>query len=57
MVLEACVLSLDGTEYLRKRATAPAAKAQQMGRDLAQEMLEAGADKILRLVGREIGER
>jgi hydroxymethylbilane synthase len=57
LVVEACVLSLDGTEYLRKRATAPATKAEQLGRELAQEMLEAGADRILRLAGREIDGR
>jgi hydroxymethylbilane synthase len=57
LALEACVLSLDGTEYLRKRATGLATKAEHLGRELAREMLEAGADKILRLAGREIGGR
>jgi len=57
LVLEACVLSLDGADYIRKRATGPAASAESIGRRLAQEMLAAGADRLLRLAGRELGSR
>ncbi len=57
LMLDACVLSLDGTEYLRKRASGEPSQTAAIGRDLAREMLEAGADRILRLAGRELGGR
>jgi hydroxymethylbilane synthase len=57
LVLDACVLSLDGSDYLRKRGTGSPANAESLGRDLAGEMLAAGADRILRLAGRTLGGR
>jgi len=58
MKLDACVLSPDGTESLR-RATAThcqtSAEAQSLGRGLARELLDAGADRLLRLAGRSVG--
>jgi hydroxymethylbilane synthase len=57
LVLDACVLSLDGAEYLRQQARGELAQAAQIGRNLALEMLAAGADRILRLAGRAIGGR
>lgn len=55
LVLDACVLSLDGTDYLRKRTIGSPADAETIGRNLAEEMLAAGADRILRLAGRAPG--
>jgi len=55
LVLDACVLSPDGTEYIRRRATASLQKAEALGRELAEELLAAGADRILKLVGRQLG--
>jgi hydroxymethylbilane synthase len=57
LVLDSCVLSLDGSDYLRQRADGPAAKAEAVGRSLAELMLAAGAERILRLAGRELGRR
>ncbi|HEV2421131.1 MAG TPA: hydroxymethylbilane synthase [Candidatus Acidoferrales bacterium] len=58
MKLEACVLSPDGTESLRRAAATncqTSAQAQALGRGLARELLDAGADRLLRLTGRSAG--
>jgi len=55
LALEACVLSPDGTECIRKRASGPPQTAEAVGRELADELLTAGADRILKLLGRQIG--
>lgn len=58
MKLNACVLSPDGTESLRRTASADchtSAEAQALGRRLAHELLDAGADRLLRLTGRNVG--
>ncbi len=57
LVLEACILSADGADYIRKRAASPPRKAEELGRELAQAMLADGADRILRLAGRNVGRR
>jgi len=60
MKLDACVLSPDGAESLR-RTTATncqtSAEAQSLGRGLARELLDAGADRLLRWAGRSSGGR
>ncbi len=53
LVLDACVLSMDGVEYLRDRATGAPSEAERVGRGLGRKLLESGADRILRLVGRD----
>jgi hydroxymethylbilane synthase len=55
LVLDACVLSADGSEYLRRRATGEANDPEALGRSLAQDLLAAGAGRILRLAGRTVG--
>lgn len=55
MHLDAAVLSPDGAECIRMHAVGSADKAESLGRDLADKLLAAGADKILRLVGRDVG--
>ncbi len=55
MHLDAAVLSPDGAECIRMHAAGSADKAENLGRDLAYKLLAAGADKILRLVGRDVG--
>ena len=55
LLLEACVLSPDGKEHLRREQSGPPEDAQQIGRRLGQILLEAGADRILRLAGRSVG--
>lgn len=58
MKLEACVLSADGSESLRRTGTVDCktnADAQALGQRLARELLNAGADRLLRLTGRSVG--
>lgn len=59
MVMDAVVLSPDGTECVRRkgaRACASFTDAMAFGRDVAREMIEAGADRVLRLMGRSVGQ-
>ncbi|HWG57938.1 MAG TPA: hydroxymethylbilane synthase [Candidatus Acidoferrales bacterium] len=53
--LEACVLSPDGSESVRRETHGHAADAERIGAELGKLLIEAGADRILRLAGREIG--
>jgi hydroxymethylbilane synthase len=59
LVMEACVVSPDGSEYIRQSAELAGddalsrGAAQEMGRELGRRLLDAGADRILRLVGRD----
>ncbi len=53
--LDACVLSADGTEYLRRAAAGSPREAESLGKSLAQTLLAAGADRILKLAGRTFG--
>jgi len=55
LLLEACVLSPDGKEHLRREQSGPAEDPEKIGRRLGQILLEAGADRILRLAGRSVG--
>jgi hydroxymethylbilane synthase len=59
MILDACVLSADGTESIRRRGEkkcASASDAESLGRAVASELLAAGADRLLRLAGRSVGQ-
>jgi hydroxymethylbilane synthase len=59
MVLDARVLSEDGAECIRGRAEKAcnsAADAENLGRAVAAELLAAGADRLLRAVGRSVGQ-
>lgn len=53
--MEAGVFSLDGTESVRRTDCASARDAESLGIRLARTLIEAGADKILRLAGRSVG--
>ncbi len=55
MVLEACVVSVDGMEYYRERASSAPDRAIELGKEVAQRLLEAGAGRILEQVGRQRG--
>jgi hydroxymethylbilane synthase len=46
-VLEACVCSVDGVQYVRQRATAPPEQAAALGEHVARLLLESGAQSIL----------
>jgi hydroxymethylbilane synthase len=57
-VMDACVVAPDGSEYIRLSARATAEEMQdrrkplELGRELGRRLIEAGADRILRLLGR-----
>jgi hydroxymethylbilane synthase len=53
--LEASVFSADGKEFVRKELRGSAEEAEKLGVRLGQLMIEAGADRILRLAGRSVG--
>jgi hydroxymethylbilane synthase len=55
LVLEACVCSVDGVQYVKQRATAPPDQAAQLGEHMARLLIEAGAQSILEEVSRRRG--
>jgi hydroxymethylbilane synthase len=58
LVLDACVLSADGTENVRRSGSAACAsvsEAEALGRQIAKKLLDAGAGRILQLAGRSVG--
>ena len=52
---EAGVFSPDGNEAIRRIDRGPVGEAEAIGVRLARVLIEAGADRILRLVGRTVG--
>jgi hydroxymethylbilane synthase len=55
LVLEACVCSADGVQYVKQRATAPPDQAAQLGEHIARLLIEAGGQAILEEVSRQRG--
>ena len=55
LLLEACVCSVDGLQYVKQRATAPPDQAAQLGEYMARLLAEAGAQSILEEVSRQRG--
>jgi hydroxymethylbilane synthase len=55
LVLEACVCSVDGVQYVKQRATSPPEQAAQLGEHMARLLMDAGAQSILEEVGRQRG--
>jgi hydroxymethylbilane synthase len=55
LILEACVCSVDGVQYVKQRATAPPDQAAQLGEHMARLLIDAGAGDILEEVGRQRG--
>ena len=53
--LEACVFSADGKEFVRNELRGEVGDAKKLGARLGQMLIEAGADRILRLAGRSVG--
>lgn len=53
--LEACVFSADGKEFVRNELRGSADDAEKLGMRLGRMLIEAGADRILRLAGRSVG--
>jgi hydroxymethylbilane synthase len=59
MILDACVLSADGAESIRRRGKKvcnTTLEAESLGREVAGELLGAGADRLLQLAGRSVGQ-
>jgi hydroxymethylbilane synthase len=54
-VLDACVCSVDGSQYVRQRATATPDQAAALGEHVARLLLESGAQSILEEVTRQRG--
>ncbi len=57
LVLEACVASVDGTNYIREQASAPVSEADTLGRKVARALLAGGADRVLEQAGRRLDRR
>jgi len=55
LVMEAVVCSVDGSQYIRKKAVASPDQAAQLGEHLARELAEGGARNILEEVQRARG--
>jgi hydroxymethylbilane synthase len=55
LVMEAVVCSVDGTQYVREKATAPPDQAAQLGEHLARVLADGGARSILEEVQRARG--
>jgi len=53
--LDAAVFSPDGKESVRNTVSSPVSDAEGAGKRLGQILLQAGADKLLRLAGRSVG--
>jgi len=55
LLLEACVFSPDGTDFVRREFRGSAKEPDSVGKHLGQILIDAGADRILRLAGRSVG--
>jgi len=53
LVLEACVCSVDGLQYVKQRATGAPEQAAELGGQMANLLVEAGAQSILEEVSRQ----
>jgi hydroxymethylbilane synthase len=54
-VLEACVCSIDGSQYVKQRASASPDQAVALGEHVARLLIESGAQPILEEVSRQRG--
>lgn len=55
--IEAAVFSVDGREFVRRDSRGSVANPAAVGKRLGEIFIGAGADKILRLAGRTVGQR
>ena len=53
LVMEACVCSVDGAQYIKQRATSTPENAAELGEHMATLLMEAGAQSILEEVSRQ----
>jgi hydroxymethylbilane synthase len=55
LVLEACVCSVDGLQYVKQRATSAPEQAAELGGQMANLLMQSGAQSILEEVSRQRG--
>jgi hydroxymethylbilane synthase len=55
LVMDACVLSVDGTEAVRVRRAGSPREAESIGREVTAALLDGGAERLLALGGRSRG--
>ncbi len=55
LLLDACVCSVDGSQYVKQSVSAPPDQAAQLGEHMARVLIEAGAQSILEEVSRHRG--
>jgi hydroxymethylbilane synthase len=55
LILDACVCSVDGEQYIKQHATAAPENARALGERMAQLLIDAGAQSILEAVSRQRG--
>ena len=55
LLLDACVCSVDGSQYVKQSASGPPDQPAQLGEHMARVLIEAGAQAILEEVSRQRG--
>jgi hydroxymethylbilane synthase len=55
LVMDACVLSIDGREVVRVSSAGAADEARALGEEVAAALLAQGAGRLLQLAGRSLG--
>jgi porphobilinogen deaminase len=54
LVIDACVLSADGSESIRETRVGAYENAKELGHSVASALLDRGADRLLKLAGRGV---
>jgi len=54
LVIDACVLSADGSESIRETRVGACENAKELGHSVAAALLDRGADRLLKLAGRGV---
>ena len=55
LVMEACVCSVDGKQYVKQRPTGPPDQPRPLGEQMARVLIDSGAQNILEQVSRQRG--
>jgi hydroxymethylbilane synthase len=55
LVMEACVCSVDGKQYVKQRLTGPPDQPRPLGEQMARVLIDSGAQNILEEVSRQRG--
>ena len=55
LLMDACICSVDGAQYVKQHAVAPPEQAAQLGEHMGRLLVEAGAQTILEEVSRQRG--